>query len=361
MAGNPGSERRRSVTSAPRITFSLASVDGAVAQCGLSQTVCKAAIMQKLLAVAFLGALCAAPALSSRRLRRRRSCSSEPPTVACFSPTSRSAGAKTERTWQVEREDPAAARQRAIDVKAEANLVTERVQRMLDQHAAAPTKMPCGCAWRLRRARTVAGLDAQDGSRLRQRVRRRLAGGALPRIAPSRSAHRRTVRHHIPIAPSTAWAGAPADTANLADQDRPEIVDVGEGRAGHDQVAEAGEERVGVVAVEVIAGAQAEPARSLQRIRASRRRRRCSRCRRCRRYRRRAPRHRARPAAPARSRAGTRWRGRRGRPCASPSPSSRRLRERRRAARTAGRDARSGAPARRGPWRPRATRLRSRR
>ena len=42
-------------------------------------------------------------------------------------------GATTERSWQVRGEDPAAARQRAIDVKAEANLVSERIQRMLDQ------------------------------------------------------------------------------------------------------------------------------------------------------------------------------------------------------------------------------------
>jgi len=43
-----------------------------------------------------------------------------------------SPGAKTERTWQVNTQDRAAERQRAIDVKAEANLVSERIQRSID-------------------------------------------------------------------------------------------------------------------------------------------------------------------------------------------------------------------------------------
>jgi hypothetical protein len=42
-------------------------------------------------------------------------------------------GAKTERSWQVEVEDPAAARRRALDVKAEANLVSERIERRIAQ------------------------------------------------------------------------------------------------------------------------------------------------------------------------------------------------------------------------------------
>jgi hypothetical protein len=41
-------------------------------------------------------------------------------------------GAKTERSWQVNVQDRAAERQRAIDVKAEANLVSERIQRTID-------------------------------------------------------------------------------------------------------------------------------------------------------------------------------------------------------------------------------------
>jgi len=43
-----------------------------------------------------------------------------------------SPGAKTERSWQVTGQDRAAERQRAIDVKAEANLVSERIQRSID-------------------------------------------------------------------------------------------------------------------------------------------------------------------------------------------------------------------------------------
>lgn len=44
-----------------------------------------------------------------------------------------SAVATTERSWQLKAEDPAASRQRALDVKAEAQAVTERVQRSIDQ------------------------------------------------------------------------------------------------------------------------------------------------------------------------------------------------------------------------------------
>lgn len=43
-----------------------------------------------------------------------------------------SATAVTERTWQVEREDPSAAAQRASDVRREAEAVSERVQRRID-------------------------------------------------------------------------------------------------------------------------------------------------------------------------------------------------------------------------------------
>ena len=76
-----------------------------------------------------------------------------------------SPGAKTERSWQVEREDPAAARQRAIDVKAEANLVSERIQRSHRQPAArrrrsaahAPGHAPARARPRWR------GSSAQDG------------------------------------------------------------------------------------------------------------------------------------------------------------------------------------------------------
>ena len=40
--------------------------------------------------------------------------------------------AVTERTWQVERDDPAAAQRRASDVRREADAVSERVQRRID-------------------------------------------------------------------------------------------------------------------------------------------------------------------------------------------------------------------------------------
>ena len=38
----------------------------------------------------------------------------------------------TERTWQMSREDPAAAQQRALEVKREADAVSERVQRSIE-------------------------------------------------------------------------------------------------------------------------------------------------------------------------------------------------------------------------------------
>ena len=40
--------------------------------------------------------------------------------------------AVTERTWQMDREDPVAARQRALEVKREAEAVSERVQRSIE-------------------------------------------------------------------------------------------------------------------------------------------------------------------------------------------------------------------------------------
>ena len=40
--------------------------------------------------------------------------------------------AVTERTWQIDREDPVAARQRALEVKREADAVSERVQRSIE-------------------------------------------------------------------------------------------------------------------------------------------------------------------------------------------------------------------------------------
>ena len=72
-------------------------------------------------------------------------------------------GATTERSWLVEKEDPVAARQRAIDVKAEANLVAERIDRRIaaQQRAADDEYM------RQRMARLdydrAATLDQDDG------------------------------------------------------------------------------------------------------------------------------------------------------------------------------------------------------
>jgi hypothetical protein len=136
--------------------------DCVVAHWRLSLIVCKAAIMQKLLAVAFIGALCTVPALAatgpaSTQILQQRTADGR------LLLTDRPApGAKTERSWQVEREDPAAARQRAIDVKAEANLVSERVQRMLDQQRRADDD-----AMRMRMAMVerdrMSPLDAADG------------------------------------------------------------------------------------------------------------------------------------------------------------------------------------------------------
>src|SRR5204863_1795009 len=75
-----------------------------------------------------------------------------------------SPGAKTERSWQVSAPDRAAERQRAIDVKAEANLVSERIQRSLDSQRRADDE-----AQRMRLAYLqlerdrAAGASTQDG------------------------------------------------------------------------------------------------------------------------------------------------------------------------------------------------------
>jgi len=75
-----------------------------------------------------------------------------------------SPGAKTERSWQVSAPDRAAERQRAIDVKAEANLVSERIQRSIDSQRRADDE-----AQRMRLAYLqlerdrMAAMGAQDG------------------------------------------------------------------------------------------------------------------------------------------------------------------------------------------------------
>jgi len=89
--------------------------------------------MQKLATVAFIGVLCASPALVAAATPGTQILQQRTTDGRLLLTDQPAAGAKTERSWQVAHEDPAVSRQRAIDVKAEANLVTERVQRMLDR------------------------------------------------------------------------------------------------------------------------------------------------------------------------------------------------------------------------------------
>ncbi|MCE9658067.1 MAG: hypothetical protein K8R60_05865 [Burkholderiales bacterium] len=66
-----------------------------------------------------------------------------------------SATAVTERTWLVEREDPATAAQRAMDVRREAEAVSERVQRRIEAQerlAAADQER----AWQMQREQQTA-------------------------------------------------------------------------------------------------------------------------------------------------------------------------------------------------------------
>jgi hypothetical protein len=120
--------------------------------------------MHKLLAVAFIAASCAGPAgaatAEATQVLQQRTADGR------LLLTDRPApGARTERSWQIEREDPAAARQRALDIKAEANLVAERVQRMLDQQrqqrADDDAQRMRLAALQLERDR-LTGLNAQD-------------------------------------------------------------------------------------------------------------------------------------------------------------------------------------------------------
>ena len=75
-----------------------------------------------------------------------------------------SPGAKTERTWQVNPQDRAAERQRAIDVKAEANLVSERIQRSLDsQRRADDDAQRMRLAYLQLERDRAAAMSAQDG------------------------------------------------------------------------------------------------------------------------------------------------------------------------------------------------------
>ena len=69
-----------------------------------------------------------------------------------------SSSAVTERTWQVDREDPQAAQQRAQEVRREADAVSERVQRRIDAQermAAAEQER----AWQAQREQKMARYD----------------------------------------------------------------------------------------------------------------------------------------------------------------------------------------------------------
>lgn len=72
-----------------------------------------------------------------------------------------SAGAKTERSWRMAAEDPAAARQRALDVKVEAQLVSERIERRMAQQQRLLDEDAQRRSVALERERTVA-LDGGD-------------------------------------------------------------------------------------------------------------------------------------------------------------------------------------------------------
>jgi hypothetical protein len=143
---------------------------------GLSQTACKAAIMQKLLAVALFGFACAAPTLAAAAAPANTEILQQRTADGRLLLTDRpAAGAKTERSWQIEREDPAAARQRAIDVKAEANLVAERVQRSIERQRMADDETQRMRLARLDVDQRSAAYDSDDA-----------VGGSVILFAPHR-------------------------------------------------------------------------------------------------------------------------------------------------------------------------------
>ena len=74
-----------------------------------------------------------------------------------------SPGAKTERSWQVTGQDRAAERQRAIDVKAEANLVSERIQRSIESQRRADDEARMRLAYLQMERDRAAAPAIQDG------------------------------------------------------------------------------------------------------------------------------------------------------------------------------------------------------
>jgi hypothetical protein len=103
----------------------------------------------------------------------------------------------------------------------------------------------------------------------------------------------------LETAPTTSTAGGAGAGSGRCAQQRPEVVDVGEGRPGDHQVAQRLEEAVGVVAVQVVGRHARCACGARQRVGRDERRRRCLRCRRCRR---------CRPPAPTRRSACSAWR-----------------------------------------------------
>jgi hypothetical protein len=146
--------------------------------------------MQKLIAIALVGLACAGATLAATpttEILQQRTADGR--LLLTDRPA---AGAKTERSWQVEREDPAAARQRAIDVKAEANLVTERIQRSIDRQRMADVD-----AERMRLARTdVDRRTSYDNDD-------EIGGGSVILFAPHRLRVPRGMNSHRPDSPGS--------------------------------------------------------------------------------------------------------------------------------------------------------------
>ncbi len=86
------------------------------------------------------------------------------------------AGAKTQRTWQFTPEDPQAAQQRRDDARREAQAVTERIQRRLDEQQQRDERLEHE---RLRLAEAQARLDAE---RARAEAARQPAIVHLPHV-----------------------------------------------------------------------------------------------------------------------------------------------------------------------------------
>lgn len=109
-------------------------------------------------------------------------------------------GAQTQRTWQIAREDPDAARQRSEQVRLEAQAVSERVQRGIDQQQTVADNADLA---RLRLSLAQARRDAE--------VARESADNAPVLLLPQafgRAPHARSQRsgmHPRPRHPRSNW------------------------------------------------------------------------------------------------------------------------------------------------------------